>query len=193
MFSRRRRDQSLERPANASEAPSEQWLYDFTLGAHFGLSALMALADEDVSQQIVECQQIAVERCLGHLSARGAYGRLGARTLDSRGLRAQVIQHTSSAEGHPYLHSHVLVSTHVELLDGMLAPLERGALENVWIAAQVDYLASLENEAEKRVGVRFEDRGNDRAVVGVDRSLETLWLPSRCHQGITQQVAQWRS
>ena len=153
----------------------------------------MATADESVSRGVLECHRAAVEQCLGQLEARGAYGRIGARTLDTQGLRTLVVEHTSSTEGHPYLHSHVLVSTHVDLLDGTQAPLERAALEDGWIAAQVFYFVALENEAERKLGVRFEDRGNDRAVAGVDRSLETLWLPVRCHQGISQFVAQWRA
>jgi len=95
-------------------------------------------------------------------------------------------------EGHPWLHSHVLVSSHVESLEGRLVPIDLVRLDGVWEVAQVTYLSELERGAEASLRVAFEDRGTDRDVVGVDGRLRGIWLPARCHGGVEQRTARWR-
>lgn len=178
----------------STQGPTERWVRGFTLGAHFGLSVLMALADAETAQRVISCHQDAVARTVHFLDSKASDGRIGPRYLDSRGLRTLVEQHTASTEGHPYLHSHVFVSSHVELLDGgRLVPVDHSLLDDVWVAAQVMYIVELEGLVEADLQVAFEDRGDDRDVVGIDHRLERIYLPARCYRGVEQHIARWRS
>jgi hypothetical protein len=177
----------------AKPGPIERWARDFTFGAHFGLSALMALADEGVRGRVITCHDEAVARATHLLGTRGSLAHIGPRYVDSRGLRTQVERHTASSQGHPYLHSHVFVSSHVESLDGRLVPVDLVLLDNVWEAAQVTYLAELEQNAGASLAVVFENRGNDRDVVGIDQRLRGIWMPVGCPRGVEQRIAMWRS
>lgn len=172
--------------------PIERWARDLTFGVHFGLSVLMALADEGVSGRVITCHDEAVARATHLLSAEGSLAHIGPRYLESRGLRTRVERHTASSEGHPYLHSHVFVSSLVESLDGRLCPVDLVLLDSVWGVAQVTYLAELEQSAEVSLPVAFEDRGKGRDVVGIDQSLRGIWTPARCHRGVEQHTAMWR-
>ena len=177
----------------AAPGPIERWVRDLTFGAHFGLSALMAIADEETAQRVIACHDDAVTRAVHLLNAEASLAHVGPRYSDSRGLRTYVEHHTASSEGHPYLHSHVFVSSHVESLEGRLVPVDLALLDSVWEAAQVTYLAELEGGVQASLAVAFEDRGADRDVVGVDQRLRGIWLPARCFRGIEQHIAKWRS
>lgn len=173
--------------------PYERWLRDLTFGAHTGLSVLMGLADEETSAHIVTAHEGAVAQALQLLNSGASAARVGVRDLESRGLRTAIEHHLVSTEGNSWLHSHLLVSSHVELLDGGLVPVDRQLLDSVWEAAQVTYLAYLESLVQDAINITFEDRGRGRAVVGIDPRLEATFLPTRCHRGIEQHIAKWRA
>ncbi|MGC3995539.1 MAG: relaxase domain-containing protein [Propionicimonas sp.] len=168
--------------------PTECWVRDLTFGAHFGLSVLMAVADEKVMQRVIACHGEAVGRALALLDSEASFAHVGPRYMDSRGLRTAAEWHIAGVEGHPYLHSHVFVFSLVEALDGRLVPVDLRLLDDAWEAAHSTYLTVLEANARESLSVDFEDRGGERDVVGTDERLRGMWLPARCHRGIEQRT-----
>ncbi len=166
--------------------------YDLTFTPVKSVSALWALAPNDVAQVIERAHQAAVEQCLSWLEDNAAYTRLGrggARQVDVRGLIAAAFTHRDSRAGDPNLHTHVAVSNKVQAVggeaDGRWLALDGRPLHKLAVAASERYNTRLEALLRGRLGVEFTERATEpgkravREIVGVDERLLKTWSARR--------------
>lgn len=180
----------------AASETSEPLIGDFVFGAHAGISALLGSArGRQQSESVLVCQREAVAQAMTEWNEKGALADvIGVGVAPARGLRYSLVEHVEGSYGGPYLHTHALVSSRVELKTGRLSRLDRETFFGWWTAVQVRYLAALEIEAERRLGFAFEDdpETGERRVVGVPDQLLRGLPVAACSAGLPQWEARWR-
>ena len=132
--------------------------YDVTFTPVKSVSALWAVAPQEVAAQIEEAHNAAVADALRYLEERVLFSRRGhggVRQVEVTGLVAAAFTHRDSRAGDPNLHTHVAIANKVQTLDGAwLAvdgrPLHRGDGEHL---GGVQH--ALEAHLVERLGVRF--------------------------------------
>lgn len=163
--------------------------FDLTFTPVKSVSALWAVADPDVAEQIAEAHDTAVNQTLEWLERNVAYtrrGRRGEQQIDTRGLMATVFTHRDARSGDPNLHTHVAVSSKVQDLDGQWRALDARVLYKANVTSSEMYNTLLECQLTGRLGVQFAERGDAepgkrevREIVGLDQRLLKAWAKRR--------------
>ena len=174
----------VSRPATRAVAG-----YDLTFSPVKSVSALWALAPQEVAAHIEAAHHAAVADALTWLEQNACFTRLGAggaRQVEANGLIAAVFTHRDSRAGDPDLHSHVAVSNKVQTRDGRWRALDGRMLYKAAVAASERYDTRLEAHLGTRLGVRFADRPGRapgrrpvREIVGMDPRLLAAWSSRR--------------
>jgi len=183
----------------------ERWLFDFLFGAHSGVSILFGTdSDRARADTLLEAHRFAVHEAVDYLETEGCYGWLSEIASDlGAHLRTSITEHIESSEGHPYIHTHVLVSSHVPLATdrpergipaGYLVPIVEDVLLGAWMAACPRYLGTLEGELVRSYGFAFEDTDAlpGRMLLGIPEGLVARFTPTTCRSEVRQKVAAWR-
>jgi conjugative relaxase-like TrwC/TraI family protein len=161
--------------------------YDLTFSPVKSVSALWALAEPAVAEQIEHAHHAAVAETVAWLERNAAYtrlGRNGVRQVEARGLIAAAFVHRSSRAGDPDLHTHVAVSNKVQTLDGRWRALDGRVLFKATVAASEHYNTRLEAELRGRLGLRFVEcqragRRTVREIAGVEARVLAAWSKRR--------------
>ncbi|WP_233495768.1 MobF family relaxase [Geodermatophilus sp. TF02-6] len=163
--------------------------YDLTFSPVKSVSALWAIAPQQVAEQVEAAHAAAVADTLNWLERHASFTRLGAggvRQVETTGLIAAVFTHRDSRAGDPDLHTHVAVSNKVQTRDGRWRALDGRVLHQAAVAASERYDTRLEAELLDRLGLAFTERPGTkpghrpiREVVGVDPRLLAAWSSRR--------------
>jgi conjugative relaxase-like TrwC/TraI family protein len=135
--------------------------FDCTFSAPKSVSLLWALGPPDVSRQVREAHDAAVDAAVTVLeteASRARRGRGGLVQVDSDGLVAAAFRHRTSRAGDPQLHTHVLVANlaHVDGEDRWTA-LDARPLYAWAKTAGFLYEAQLRAELTRRLGVQWDE------------------------------------
>ena len=138
--------------------------FDLTFSAPKSVSALWALADPNVAEQIAQAHQRATEdalRLLEQLAARAARGHQGdgqrAPRIATSGMIAAGFAHTTSRAADPQLHTHVVVVNLAQGVDGRWSALDSRTLHRQATTASHLYQHLLRAELTRRLGVGWTE------------------------------------
>lgn len=144
-------------------------------------SLLWGLSSPEVRCQAEDAHHAAVASALAWIEKHASFtrtGRGGVAQVDATGLVCAAFDHRESRSGDPDLHTHVAIANKVCGPDGKWRSLDARGLFGLGVAASEHYNTRLEDELSRRLGVRFEDRGDGspdkrpvREVVGMPREL----------------------
>ena len=163
--------------------------YDVTFTPVKSVSALWAVAPQEVAAQIEEAHNAAVADALRYLEERVLFSRRGhggVRQVEVTGLVAAAFTHRDSRAGDPNLHTHVAVANKVQTLDGAWLAVDGRPLHAGMVSISEVYNTQLEAHLTDRLGVRFAvDTARDpgkravREIVGVPARLREAWSSRR--------------
>ena len=162
--------------------------FDLCFSPVKSVSALWALADSQLAEQIEAAHTAAVQDVISWLEDTSIYTRLGhngARQVDVNGLLAVAFVHRDSRAADPDLHTHVAISNKVQTSDGRWRALDGRVLYKASVSASERYNTRLEAHLVDRLGVRFADRPGQRdkrpvrEIVGMDAGLLQHWSTRR--------------
>jgi len=158
--------------------------WDVTFSPPKSISALWALAPDDVRRQMREVQAAAVDAAIGYLTAHACVARLGCDGVDRQdgaqlGFLHAEFTHRCSREGDPQLHTHSVLVNLLEAPDGRRAALDGGLLFQHAKAADGIYRAALRAELSHRLGVVWERRDEQWEVAGIPPGLCREWSKRR--------------
>jgi len=172
--------------------------FDLSFTPVKSVSALWAIAPQDVADQIAAAHHAAVQDALSWLErdavlTRG--GRNGVQQLDTTGMLAAAFGHRDSRAGDPDLHTHVAVSSKVRVrtpdgTPGRWLSLDGRVLFKATVSASERYNTRVEAELHRRLGLSFTPRSDAaaavasgrrtiREVTGVPEQLLTHWSSRR--------------
>ena len=130
--------------------------FDATLSAPKSLSVWWALSGDD---DLAECHDVAVRAVVDCVERFGSTTRVrsnGARLHpESQGLTVAVFRQTTSRLDDPQLHSHVVISSKVQTVDGRWLALDARSLKGFQRALGGLYQSVLRAELTARYGVVF--------------------------------------
>jgi conjugative relaxase-like TrwC/TraI family protein len=158
--------------------------WDVTFSPPKSISALWAIAPDDVRQHVREGQAAAVDAAIGYLTAHACVARLGRDGVDRQDgaqlgfLRAD-FTHRCSREGDPQVHTHSVLVNILEAPDGRRAALDGGLLFQHAKAADGIYQAALRAELTRRLDVGWERRDEQWEVRGIPPGLCREWSKRR--------------
>jgi len=172
--------------------------FDLSFTPVKSVSALWAIAPQDVADQIAAAHHAAVQDALSWLerdAVRTRGGRNGVQQLDTTGMLAAAFGHRDSRAGDPDLHTHVAVSSKVRVrtpdgTPGRWLSLDGGVLFKATVSASERYNTRVEAELHRRLGLSFTPRSDAaaagasgrrtiREVTGVPEQLLTHWSSRR--------------
>lgn len=162
--------------------------FDLCFSPVKSVSALWALADRELAEQVEEAHTAAVQDVISWLEDTSIYtrlGRNGARQVDVNGLLAVAFVHRDSRAADPDLHTHVAISNKVRTDDGRWRALDGRVLYKASVSASERYNTRLEAHLADRLGVVFADRAGPRdkrpvrEIVGMDTRLLRYWSKRR--------------
>ncbi len=172
--------------------------FDLSFTPVKSVSALWAIAPQDVADQIAAAHHAAVQDALSWLerdAVRTRGGRNGVQQLDTTGMLAAAFGHRDSRAGDPDLHTHVAVSSKVRVrtadgTPGRWLSLDGRVLFKATVAASERYNTRVEAELHRRLGLSFTPRSDAaaalasgrrtiREVTGVPEQLLTHWSSRR--------------
>lgn len=122
-------------------------------------AALLWALDEraEVRVAVREAHEAARDSALALLEQHAALtrtGRGGIAQIETNGLIAAVFEHRDSRAGDPNLHSHVVISSKVQGIDGRWRALDARALYRMTVAASEHYNTRFETELIDRLARR---------------------------------------
>ncbi len=172
--------------------------YDLTFSPVKSVSALWAIAPQDVADQIVAAHHAAVKDTIGWLEREAIYtrgGHAGVQQLDTTGVLAAAFEHRDSRAGDPDLHTHVAVSNKVRVRNadgtpGRWLALDGRVLFKATVSSSERYNTRLESQLHARLGLTFTERSDAsaaaaagrrsvREIVGIPEELATAWSSRR--------------
>jgi len=172
--------------------------YDLTFSPVKSVSALWAIAPQDVADQIVAAHHAAVKDTIGWLEREAIYtrgGHAGVQQLDTTGVLAAAFDHRDSRAGDPDLHTHVAVSNKVRVRNtdgtpGRWLALDGRVLFKATVSSSERYNTRLESELHARLGLTFTERSDAsaaaaagrrsvREIVGIPEELTQAWSSRR--------------
>ena len=166
--------------------------FDVTFTPVKSVSALWAVAPQQVAAQVEEAHNAAVADALAYLEERVLFSRRGAggvRQVEVTGLIAAAFTHRDSRAGDPNLHTHVAIANKVQTLDGAWLAIDGRPLFAGLVSISEVYNTQLEAHLVARLGVRFAtDTARDpakrpvREIVGVPARLREAWSSRRAGQ-----------
>lgn len=142
--------------------------FDLTFAVPKSVSALWAVADAGLQEQVAAAHHAAVAEVLDLLEREVAATRAGAHgvaQVDVRGVAATAFDHYDSRANDPHLHTHVVISNKVRTgVDGEWRTLDSRALHSAVVALSEHYHAVLADRLTGAFGVNWEqrERGDDR-------------------------------
>jgi len=172
--------------------------YDLTFSPVKSVSALWAIAPQDVAEQIVAAHHAAVKDTIGWLEREAIYtrgGHAGVQQLDTTGVLAAAFDHRDSRAGDPDLHTHVAVSNKFRVRNadgtpGRWLALDGRVLFKATVSSSERYNTRLESQLHARLGLTFTERSDAsaaaaagrrsvREIVGIPTELATAWSSRR--------------
>ncbi len=172
--------------------------FDLSFTPVKSVSALWAIAPQDVADQIAAAHHAAVQDALAWLerdAVRTRGGRNGVQQLDTTGMLAAAFGHRDSRAGDPDLHTHVAVSSKVRVrtadgTPGRWLSLDGRVLFKATVSASERYNTRVEAELHRRLGLCFTPRSDApaalasgrrtiREVTGLPEQLLTHWSSRR--------------
>jgi len=172
--------------------------YDLTFSPVKSVSALWAIAPQDVADQIVAAHHAAVKDTIGWLEREAIYtrgGHAGVQQLDTTGVLAAAFDHRDSRSGDPDLHTHVAVSNKVRVRNpdgtpGRWLALDGRVLFKATVSSSERYNTRLEFELHARLGLTFTERSDAsaaaaagrrsvREIAGIPEELTQAWSSRR--------------
>jgi conjugative relaxase-like TrwC/TraI family protein len=162
--------------------------FDLCFSPVKSVSALWAIADREIVEQVEAAHTAAVQDVISWLEDTSVYTRLGrggARQVDVNGLLAVAFVHRDSRAADPDLHTHVAISNKVRTDDGRWRALDGRVLYKASVSASERYNTRLEAHLSDRLGVVFADRAGPRdkrpvrEIVGMDTALLRHWSKRR--------------
>ncbi|OCL30874.1 hypothetical protein BCR15_10380 [Tessaracoccus lapidicaptus] len=163
--------------------------FDVTFTPVKSVSALWAVAPQQVAAQIEEAHNAAVADALAYLEERVLFSRRGAggvRQVEVTGLIGAAFTHRDSRAGDPNLHTHVAIANKVQTLDGAWLAIDGRPLFAGLVSISEVYNTQLEAHLVARLGVRFADepvadpsKRPVREIVGVPAQLREAWSSRR--------------
>lgn len=142
--------------------------YDLTFSAPKSASLLFALADPQVSREVREAHDVAVQAALSYMERQGAVGRRGRGgvvAVEGNGFLAAAFRHRTSRAGDPQLHTHVLVANMTRGPDGRWTALDAKRLYAHAKTGGYLYQAQLRAELTRRLGVQWTQVRNGQAEI----------------------------
>jgi len=172
--------------------------YDLTFSPVKSVSALWAIAPQDVADQILAAHHAAVADTIGWLERKAIYtrgGHAGVQQLDTTGILAAAFDHRDSRAGDPDLHTHVAVSNKVRVRNpdgtpGRWLALDGRVLFKATVSSSERYNTRLESQLHARLGLTFTERSdacaaaaagrrNVREIAGIPEELTQAWSSRR--------------
>jgi conjugative relaxase-like TrwC/TraI family protein len=138
--------------------------FDLTFSPAKSVSALWAIADPGVQEQIVAAHHHAVHAVLNHIEREAAFSRTGERgiaQIDTRGIVGAAFDHWESRAGDPQLHTHVVIANRVQGLDGQWRSLDGRILYQACVALSELYNDLLADKLTTLLGVDWSHRDRD--------------------------------
>ncbi len=149
--------------------------FDLTFRAPKSVSVLWGIADPEVTLQLGEAHDAAVEAALGYLereACRARRGAGGAVQVRGSGFVAAAFRHRASRAGDPLLHAHVVAGNLTQGPDERWTALDARHLYRHAKTAGFLYQAELRRELTQRLGLAWGpvERGT-ADVLGVPREV----------------------
>lgn len=142
--------------------------FDFTFSPAKSISALWAVSDVGVQEQVVAAHHEAVSDVANLIEAYAAFSRTGEQgiaQIDTRGLIAAAFDHWDTRSGDPQLHTHLVVANRVQGNDdGVWRTLDSRILHRATVAMSEIHNVLLADGLTRRLGVDWElrSRGEKR-------------------------------
>jgi conjugative relaxase-like TrwC/TraI family protein len=158
--------------------------WDVTLSPPKSISALWALAPDDLRQEVKAAQATAVDEAIGYLTRTACVARLGKAGVDRQdgsqlGFLRCDFTHRCSREGDPQLHTHAILANILQAQDGRRAALDGGLMFQHAKAADGIYQAALRAELTHRLGVDWVKGDETWEVDGIPAGLCREWSKRR--------------
>ncbi|MGH8930242.1 MAG: MobF family relaxase [Egibacteraceae bacterium] len=156
--------------------------WDITFSPPKSISALWAIALDEVAEQIREADRVARQLGLAQFERYACIARLGHNGVDRQpalGFLAAAYEHRLSRDGDPQLHTHEVVANAVEAHDGRTAALDGTMLYRWQKASDAVYQAALRAELTARLGVTWVERAGVWEIDGIPPALCRLWSKRR--------------
>ena len=160
---------------------------DLTFSADKTVSALWAIADEDLREEIAKAHNDACRTALDEIVRRHCnWTRTRPKGGDIELHRGEIagamFQHGTSRDNDPQLHTHCLVFNLVDIGDGTVRSHYRPPVFRWKKAAGATYRNALAWNLQERLGIRMERYGKDEAftrIAGMPESLVGEWSKRR--------------
>ncbi|WTL07552.1 relaxase domain-containing protein [Kribbella sp. NBC_01505] len=141
--------------------------FDLTFSPVKSVSALWAVSDVGVQEQIVAAHHDAVRDVIELIEQHATFtrsGHDGIAQLDTRGLIAAAFDHWDTRAGDPQLHTHVVVANRVQSPDGLWRTIDGRILFRAAVAMSEIHNVFLADNLTRRLGVHWElrERGTRR-------------------------------
>jgi conjugative relaxase-like TrwC/TraI family protein len=159
--------------------------YDLTFSPVKSVSALWAIAPDDVRTAIEAAHEAAIDAAFGYLERHALHARTGKDGIgqvDAEGFLVARYRHRTSRNGDPQIHSHCAVANRVWCeSDGRWRALDGRGLYRNRAAAGAIYDVALEEQLTARLGLRWDGSHDDRTrrVVGLPAELLRRWSSRR--------------
>ncbi len=155
--------------------------WDLTFSAPKSVSAVWAVGEQNLQQQIQQAHDHAVQQAMEYLQAEGCIAARrgkGGQNLENAKLVAAVFQHGTSREQDPQLHNHVFVMNLAQRQDGTWGAIQSKEFFKRKIEVGTFYRVAL---AEKLVEMGFTIERDKKSfnIVGVPESLVKQWSKRR--------------
>ena len=124
--------------------------FDLTFSVPKSVSALWAVGDHPLQEQLYLAHRAALTATLELVEAEAVFtrtGARGARRVRTGGLIAAAFDHWDSRKGDPQLHTHVTVANRVQGPDGQWRTLDSATLHRAVVAYSETY-----NQSARRRG-----------------------------------------
>jgi len=183
---------------NSRQSTSAVAGYDLTFSPIKSVSALWAIAPQDIAEQILAAHHAAVKDTIGWLEREAIFtrgGHAGVQQLDTTGVLAAAFAHRDSRAGDPDLHTHVAVSNKVRVRNtdgtpGRWLALDGRVLFKATVSSSERYNTRLESQLHARLGLTFTERSDSgaaaaagrrsvRELVGIPEELAAAWSSRR--------------
>ena len=169
--------------------------YEISFAPPKSVSALWAIADDSVREEISGAVEVAIGAAVRVLDERVAWTRRRGgegvmRWVRGEGLLAMAVRHESSRAGDPQLHDHVLIANMVRA-EKKWGTLDGERLYDARPLATTAYGRVLQRELTRRLGAAWTPpagKNSVREIAGVPTVLTDLW--SRRHAEIVAAVAE---
>jgi conjugative relaxase-like TrwC/TraI family protein len=164
--------------------------FDLTFSVPKSVSALWALGDHPLQEQLYLAHRAAVTSTLELVEAEALFtrtGARGARRVRTGGMIAAAFDHWDSRKGDPRLHTHVTIANRVQGPDGEWRTVDSATLHRAVVAFSETYNQLLADEVTRRTGIGWEQR--ERGGRGRRPARELVGVPDGLIAAFSQRSA----